>query len=355
MRGEPQPVKTAGPVKTANLETLMQPLTFLRKTFAFAAAALLSWAALPSGTAQAQAWPSRQPIRIVIPYPPGGASDVTARVLAAKLTEALSQSVVVENRPGANGIVALENVAKSAADGYTLLMANLGPNAINPVIYKKLPYDAIKDFTPVMLTTLVPLVLVVNTELGIRDLPGLLAEARKEPGRLSFASAGNGASNHLAGELFNTMAGIQTMHVPYKGDTPAMADLIGGQVTMMFPTAIAAMPHLKSGKLRALAVTSLFRNPQLPDVPSISEAGYPGFKAVSWVGISAPKGTPPAVVARLEKEMENAFKGTPAGKQLEAQGLVMVVSRSVDYSDFIRKEIERWRRVVKVAGIQSPA
>lgn len=346
MRGEPQPVKTAGPVKTANLETLMQPLTFLRKTFAFAAAALLSWAALPSGTAQAQAWPSRQPIRIVIPYPPGGASDVTARVLAAKLTEALSQSVVVENRPGANGIVALENVAKSAADGYTLLMANLGPNAINPVIYKKLPYDAIKDFTPVMLTTLVPLVLVVNTELGIRDLPGLLAEARKEPGRLSFASAGNGASNHLAGELFNTMAGIQTMHVPYKGDTPAMADLIGGQVTMMFPTAIAAMPHLKSGKLRALAVTSKARVPSLPDVPTVSEAGVTGFEAVSWGGVMGPGGLSPAIVERLNTELQTILKMPDVVEKLESLGAEVVATRAAEFDAYLKAEIDKWGKVV---------
>lgn len=352
MRGEPQPVKTAGPVKTANLETLMQPLTFLRKTFAFAAAALLSWAALPSGTAQAQAWPSRQPIRIVIPYPPGGASDVTARVLAAKLTEALSQSVVVENRPGANGIVALENVAKSAADGYTLLMANLGPNAINPVIYKKLPYDAIKDFTPVMLTTLVPLVLVVNTELGIRDLPGLLAEARKEPGRLSFASAGNGASNHLAGELFNTMAGIQTMHVPYKGDTPAMADLIGGQVTMMFPTAIAAMPHLKSGKLRALAVTSKARVPSLPDVPTVSEAGVTGFEAVSWGGVMGPGGLSPAIVERLNTELQTILKMPDVVEKLESLGAEVVATSAAEFDAYLKAEIDKWGKVARGAKVQ---
>lgn len=330
----------------------MQPLSFLRKAQAVVATAVLASASLMSGPTLAQAWPSRQPIRVVVPYPPGGASDVTARVLAAKLTEALGQSVVVENRPGANGIVALENVATTAADGYTLLMANLGPNAINPVIYRKLPYDAIKSFTPIMLTTLVPLVLVVNPGLGIADVPALIAAAKKEPGKLTFASAGNGASNHLAGELFDSMAGIQMMHVPYKGDTPAMADVIGGQVAVMFPTAIAAMPHLKSGKLKALAVTSKARVASLPDVPTVGEAGVPGFEAVSWGGVMGPGGLPPAIVERLNRELQTILKMPDVVEKLESLGAEVVATSPQAFDAYLKAEIDKWGRVARGANVQ---
>lgn len=330
----------------------MQQTSLHRRAFSFAALAAFALMALPSGVAQAQSWPTRQPIRIVIPYPPGGASDVTARTLAAKLTESLGQSVVVENRPGANGIVALENVATSAADGYTLLMANLGPNAINPVIYRKLPYDPVKNFTPVMLTTLVPLVLVVNPGLGLNDLGALLERARKEPGKLDFASAGNGASNHLAGELFNSMAGIKTQHVPYKGDTPAMADVIGGQVAMMFPTAIAAMPHLKSGKLKALAVTSAERVPSLPDVPTMKEAGVAGFEAVSWGGVMGPGNLPPEIVKRLNSDLQTILKMPDVVEKLQSLGAEVVASSPEEFAAYLQSEIDKWGKVARGANVQ---
>ncbi|MFT3805177.1 MAG: tripartite tricarboxylate transporter substrate binding protein [Burkholderiaceae bacterium] len=329
----------------------MQQFSFVRRVLALVAACLAALA-LSTGAAHAQGWPSRQPIRIVIPYPPGGASDVTARTLAAKLTDALGQSVVVENRPGANGIVALELVAKSPADGYTLLMANLGPNAINPVVYKKLPYDAVKDFTPIMLTTLVPLVLVVNPELPVKDLPSLIAMARQSPGKLDFASAGNGASNHLAGELFNSMADIKTTHVPYKGDSPAMSDVIGGQVAMMFPTAIAAMPHLKSGKLRALAVTSAKRVPSLPDVPTMSEAGVPGFEAVSWGGLMGPGNLPPEIVARLNTELQTILKMPDVVEKLQSLGAEVVATSPQAFATYLQAEIDKWGKVARGAGVQ---
>ena len=209
--------------------------------------------------AQAQTWPTKQPIKFIVVYPPGGASDVTARLIATKLSESIGQSVNVENKPGANGIIATEFVAKSPPDGYTLLMANLGPNAINPVIYKKLPYDAIKDFSAITLTTIVPQFIVVSPSLPIYSVNDLISYAKANPGKVTFASAGNGASNHLSGELFNAMAGIKMQHIPYKGDAPGLVDVMAGQVNVALPTAIAAAPHVRSGKLRALAVTSTKR------------------------------------------------------------------------------------------------
>ncbi|HET9652359.1 MAG TPA: tripartite tricarboxylate transporter substrate-binding protein, partial [Usitatibacter sp.] len=221
---------------------------------------------LPLG-AFAQAWPTKMPIKFIVVYPPGGASDVTARLIAAKLTESLGQSVIVENKPGANGIIATDYVAKAAPDGYTILMANLGPNGINPAVYKKLPYDGVKDFAPITLTTIVPQIIVVNPALPVKTPAELIAYAKANPGKVTFASAGNGASNHLSGELFNAMGGIKMTHVPYKGDAPSIIDVMSGTVDVALPTAIAVMNQVKSGKVRAIAVTGTKRLSSLPDVP----------------------------------------------------------------------------------------
>jgi tripartite-type tricarboxylate transporter receptor subunit TctC len=313
-----------------------------RRTTLAALAAL----ALPM-TAHAQAWPSRQPIRFVIPYPPGGASDVTARTLGAKMAESLGQSVVIENRPGANGIIALEHVAKSAPDGYTILMANLGPNAINPVVYSKLPYDAIKDFTPITLTSIVPQIMVVNPSLPVKSVQELIAYIKANPGKVNYASAGNGASNHLSAELFNTMAGVKMVHVPYKGDTPAMTDVIAGTVGVMFPTAIAASPHVKSGKLRAIGVTSTKRIPSLPDIPTVAEAGVPGFEAVSWGGVMAPGGAPPEVVARLNAEINRILKLPDVSEKLQSLGAEIVGSTPQQFAEYLQSEIAKWGKVAR--------
>jgi tripartite-type tricarboxylate transporter receptor subunit TctC len=302
--------------------------------------------------AHAQAWPARQPIRFVIPYPPGGASDVTARELGAKLATALGQSVVIENRPGANGIVALEYVAHQPGDGYTLLMANLGPNAINPAIYSKLPYDPIKDFTPIMLTTLVPQILVVNPNVPVKSVPELIALARSQPGKLDYASAGNGASNHLSAELFDSMAGIDMRHVPYKGDTPAMTDVMAGTVAVMFPTAIAANPHVKSGKLRALAVTSKRRIPAWPDLPTVAEAGVPGFEAVSWGGVMAGPNTPPEIVARLHAELAKIMKMPDIVEKLSGLGAEIVAGTPEEFAAYLKAEIAKWTKVARDANVK---
>ena len=321
-------------------------MTTLKSLARRAALAALVTLALPLA-AHAQAWPARGPIRFVIPYPPGGASDVTARTLGAKLSEILGQAVVIENRPGANGIIALEQVAKAPPDGYTLLMANLGPNAINPVVYSKLPYDAIRDFAPILLTSIVPQILVVNPALPIRTLGELIAYAKANPGKLNFASAGNGASNHLSGELFNAMAGVKMEHVPYKGDTPAMTDVMAGTVAVMFPTAIAATPHVRTGKLRAIAVTSRKRIPSLADVPTVAEGGVPGFEAVSWGGVMATAGTPPDVVARLNAEYNRILKMPDVAAKLESLGAEIVGGTPDEFATYLKAEIAKWGKVAR--------
>jgi len=309
-------------------------------------------AACAGFAAAAQDWPARQQIRFVVPYPPGGASDVTARLLGAKLTEALNQAVVVDNRPGANGIIALENVAKSDPDGYTLLMANLGPNAINAAIYSKLPFDPIKDFTPITLTTVVPLVVLVNPSLPIHSMGDLIAQAKAAPNQLSFASAGTGAANHLAGEMMKSMAGIQMLHVPYKGDTPSIQDVIAGNVSMMFPTLIGGMPLIDSGKLRPIAVTSIKRAPALPKLPTVAESGIPDFDAVSWGGVMGPAGMPPEIVQRLNAEIVKILKMPDVQEKLAGLGAQIVASSPDDFAKYLKAEIDKWGKVARESNIR---
>ena len=303
------------------------------------------------GFAAAQDYPAK-PIRIVIPYPPGGASDVTARLLAQKMAEAWGQQVVPDNRPGANGIVALEHVAKSAPDGYTLLMANLGPNAINPAVYAKLPYDAIKDFSTITLTTLVPQVLVAGPALAAKNIQELIALARANPGKINYGTGGNGSANHLAVELMASIAGVKLTAVPYKGDAPAMADAISGQVSMTLPTVLAATPHIKSGKLRPLAVTTKARVTALPEVPTMQEAGVPGYESMSWGGLMAPAGTPPAVINKLHAEFARILKLPDIVERMEGLGSTVVGSGPAEFSAFLQAEIRKWDGVAKKAGIR---
>jgi len=321
-----------------------------RYTALFAMLALTAGLAAWS-TASAQAYPAR-PIRFVIPYPPGGASDVTARTLGAKMAETWGQQVLVDNRAGANGIIALELAAKAPPDGYTILMANLGPNAINPSVYTKLPYDPIKDFSPVTLTTLVPQLLVVHPSLPAKSVQELVALAKTRPTQLSFASAGIGASNHLSGELFRMMAGIKLTHVPYKGDTPAMTDIIAGQVAIMFPTAIAATPHVKSAKLRALAATSAKRIASMPDLPTVAESGIAGFEAVSWGGVMAPAGTPKDIVAKLHAEITRILGLPDVRERLSGLGAEIVASTPAEFAAYLRSEIDKWSKVARAANVK---
>src|SRR5512144_2335881 len=269
--------------------------------------------------AWAQDYPTK-PIRIVVPFPPGGATDLLARAVAQRLTEKWGQAVLVDNRPGAGGNIGSELVAKSAPDGYTLEMGTVGTHSINASLYAKMPYDHVKDFVPIILVAGVPNVLVVNPALPVNSVQELVAYAKANPGKLNFASSGNGTSIHLSGELFKVMAGVQMTHVPYKGSAPALQDLIGGQVQLMFDNLPPSLPQIKAGKLRALAVTTATRSPALPDLPTIAESGLPGFEASSWFGIVAPAGTPPAIVAKLNAEVAKWLASPEAQEKLLALG-----------------------------------
>lgn len=304
---------------------------------------------LLAASASAQTYPTK-PIRIVVPFPPGGATDILARDVAQRLTEAWGQSVIVDNRPGAGGNIGSELVAKSSPDGYTLEMGTVGTHAINASLYAKMPYDHVKDFTPVILVAGVPNVLVVTPSLPVNSVAELIAYAKANPGKLNFASSGNGTSIHLSGELFKVMAGVQMTHIPYKGSAPALQDLITGQVQLMFDNLPPSLPQIKAGKLRALAVTSAARAPALPDVPTLAESGLPGFEASSWFGILAPAGTPAPIVAKLNAEVA-AWLATPEAKEkLQKQGANAAGGSPDDFAKHIAAETTKWAKVVKESG-----
>jgi tripartite-type tricarboxylate transporter receptor subunit TctC len=297
------------------------------------------------------AYPSR-PLHLIVPFPPGGSTDILARVLGQKLSEVLEQPVVVDNRPGAGGSIGAEAAAKAAPDGYTLLMGQLGPLAVSPAIYKKLPYDPVKSFAPVCLMAIVPSVLVVNTSLPFSSAAELIAYAKKNPGRLTYGSAGNGSTSHLTTEYFKLATGTDILHVPYKGVGPMLTDLVSGQVAMGINGAPAVMPHVTSGRLRALAVTSLARVPSLPDIPTLDEAGVKGFEANGWYGIVAPAGTPSAIVLRLNSGIRRAV-GTPELRaRLDAEGAIPAGGTPEEFGALIASEIVRWGTVLKKAGIE---
>lgn len=300
--------------------------------------------------AQADTFPSK-PIRFVVPYPPGGASDVTARLIADKLGPMLGQPVIVENRPGANGIVALEAVAKSPADGYTILMGNVGPNAINAGLYPRLPYDPLKSFAPIMLTTTVPIVLVVNPASGITNTQQLIALAKASPGKVKFASGGPGSATHLTGELFKDKAGIDIVHVPYKGDVPAMTDVMGGHVNFTFATAIAAAPFIAQGRLRALATASKARPASLAQYPTVAEAGVTDFESTSWGGVLAPAGTPQPVIALLNDRLAKVMALPELREKLEKMGVEIVSGPPEQFAGYLQSEIVKWTAVIKTAGV----
>jgi tripartite-type tricarboxylate transporter receptor subunit TctC len=299
--------------------------------------------------ASAQSYPNRA-IRLVVPFPAAGTTDILARAAAQKLTEAFGQSVVVDNRPGAAGNIGSDLVAKSAPDGYTLLMGTVGTHAINPSLYSKMPYDHVKDFVPVVLVAGVPNVLVVNPALPVNSVADLIKLAKDKPGQINFASSGSGTSIHLSGELFKTMAGVDITHIPYKGSSPALTDLMGGQVQIMFDNLPSALPQIKAGKLRAIAVTSLKRAPVLPDVPTISESGLPGFEASSWFGVLAPAGTPAPIVARINAEVNKWLQSTDARERLLSQGAEAAGGSPEQFANHIRAESEKWAKVVKASG-----
>ena len=307
----------------------------------------LGMAAL-AGNATAQAWPIK-PVKLVVPYPPGGPTDIVARVIGQRLQAQTGQPFVVENRPGAGGNTGAEAVARSTPDGYTLLVATTA-HAINPWLFKSLSYNFSRDFSPISLLTSGPLVVVVNPGLPAKNISELITLAKADPGKLNFASSGNGQSTHLSAELFNTMAGTQIKHIPYKGSAPALADTIGGQTQLMFDTMLSAMPHVRAGKLRALAVTSTKRSPAAPEIPTVAESGMPGFEAIAWNGLLAPAGTPRDVLSKISTELRTAMEQADVRERFEAQGFTAAWNTPLAFSTFIGAELEKWGRVVKASG-----
>ncbi len=315
--------------------------------FVRALAAALIVVAAPVVLGQA-AYPTK-PVRLVVPFPAGGTTDLLARAAAQKLSEAWGQQMIVDNRPGAAGNIGAELVAKSTPDGYTLLMGTVGTHAINASLYAKMPYDHVKDFTPVILVAGVPNVLVVNPQLPVNTVPELIAYAKANPGKLNFASSGSGTSIHLSGELFKTMTGVQMTHVPYKGSAPALTDLIGGQVQLMFDNLPSSLAFIKAGKLRAIAVTGTTRAPALPDVPTVADT-VPGFEASSWFGILAPAGTPRDIVMKINGETSKWLASPDAKEKLAAQGANVAGGTPEDFAKHIQAETAKWAKVVKESG-----
>ncbi|WP_050831648.1 tripartite tricarboxylate transporter substrate binding protein, partial [Bordetella pertussis] len=308
-------------------------------------------AALAAPAAVAAPFPDR-PVRLVVPYPPGGGADIFARTLSEPLAAQLGQPVIVENRPGANGIIGTDAVARAAPDGYTILLGNSGPNAINQAIYPDLPYDAVDSFEEVSLIGYTTHVLVVHPGVQARSVTELIALARRSPGQLNFASTGQGGTPHLAGELFKLMTGTDMVHVPYKGASPSNADVIAGQVQLTFNTLPPLMTSIRAGKVRALAVTGKQRSQLLPEVPTIDEAGVAGYDVQTWYGIHAPAGTPAAVVDRLNQALVAVLSNAQVRAALVGQGYEVATSTPGEFSRMVRDDVAKWRKVVKEAKVK---
>lgn len=300
--------------------------------------------------ASAQAGYPTKPVRLVVPFPAGGTTDILARAVAQKLSETWGQQVIVDNRPGAGGNIGSEVVAKSVPDGYTLMMGTVGTHAINPSLYARMPYDHVKDFAPVILVAGVPNVLVVNPSLPVKSVQELIAYGKAHPGALNFASSGNGTSIHLSGELFRTMTGVEMTHVPYKGSAPALTDLVGGQVQLMFDNLPSSLAFIKAGKLRALAVTSAERSTALPDVPTLAESGLKGFEASSWFGVLAPAGTPSDIVTKINAAVASWLATPEARDRLAGQGALAAGGSPGAFAKHIGDETAKWQKVVKASG-----
>ena len=302
-----------------------------------------------AATGAAAQYPSK-PIHIIVPSAPGDGSDLTARLISDKLSTALGQPVIVENKLGAGGVVGTEFAARQPADGYTLIMANAGSHAINAALYSKLSYDPAKDFTAVALVAVSPNMMSINPSLPVKTVGEFIAYAKAHPGEINYASGGNGSSAHLSAELFKSMTGIQMNHVPYKGSTPALTDLIGGQVQVMIGNLPPMLPHVKAGKLRALAVTTLKRYPGLSDIPTVAESGLAGFETVAWFGLFAPAGTPKEIVARLNREVNTIAAQPDTRERLLALGMEPALGSPEDYTARQLADIAKWNKVVTASG-----
>ena len=299
--------------------------------------------------AHAQAWPSK-PIKWVVPFAPGGTTDILARTVGEKLALALGQPVIIENKPGAGGGLGADFTAKAAPDGYTIMGGTISTHAINASLYKNLPYDPVKDFVAITLIARVPNMLVINPAVPAKDVKELIALLKASPNKYSFASSGNGTSQHLSGELFKSMSGTDMQHIPYKGSPPALQDVMGGQVTMTFDNITTAWPLAKAGKLRALAVTTAKRSSIAPDVPTLAESGLPGFEVGSWQGVFAPAGTPPEIVKRLNAEIVKALNLPDVREKLSGLGAEIVADSPEEFSALVKAEVVKWADVVKKSG-----
>ncbi len=314
--------------------------------FAVGLASLFALAA--SASAQAQSWPSK-PLRIVVGFPPGASADVAARLVAAKMSESLGQTVLIENKPGAGSNIATESVVRAPADGYTLLLGTIA-NTINASLSKNLPFDFGRDLAPVASLASLPNLLVVTPSLGVATVQELVAAAKRKPGEILYGSSGNGTGPHLSGELFNLMAGVKLTHVPYKGSPPAMTDLLGGRVQAMFAPASTALPHIKAGTLKVLAVSSAQRTGSSPELPTIAESGLPGFETSVWFGLLAPAGTPRDIIERLNREANRALADPAVKTQFAAQGIDGMGGTAEQFAAYIKDETAKWARVVQASG-----
>ena len=312
-------------------------------------AAVLALCAASAALAQGVPYPSK-PVRLIVPFPPGGAVDYYARAVQTRLGETLGQPVVIENRAGAGGMIGAELVAKSPPDGYTLLVGNIAALAMNVGLYAKMPYDPVKDLTPVMRTVAVDYVMVVHPSVPARTVEELVAYARANPGKLSYGSAGSGSAPHLSMELFKQRAGIDLVHIPFKGGGPMVTDLLGGQIQVVIGDQANLMPHVKAGKLRALAVGTLVRSVNYPDLPTIAESGYPGFEARAWQGIAGPAGLPPDLTRQIQAAIAKTMAMPDVRAKLVEGGLDPIVSSPEEFGEFIRAEIAKWSKVAKDVG-----
>jgi len=330
----------------------MKQISESRRAFtagAVSLAAVLAGGLAVATPAAAQTYPTK-PITIVVPFPAGGTTDILARIISQGLGKELGQSVIIDNRGGAGGNIGGALAAKAPADGHTLFMGTVGTHAINGALYKKMPFDHIKDFAPLTRVAMVPNLLVAHPSQPFKTVKELIAYAKANPGKVNFGSSGNGSSIHLSGELFRSMTGIDMVHVPYKGSAPAVADLLGGQIGIMFDNMPSAIQHVRSGKLRPIAVTTAKRSPELPDVPTVAEAGVPGYEATSWFGMFAIANTPAPVVARIHAALTKVLADPEVKKQIAAQGGELVIEKPQQFADFIAKETAKWSKVVKDSG-----
>lgn len=308
--------------------------------------------ALPAALAQPASYPNK-PIRIIVPFAVGGIADTFGRVIGIKLTEAWGQPVIVENKTGAGGNIGAELVAKSPPDGYTLVIGNNGTHAVNVSLFKTIPFDPVKDFAPVAHIMEAESLLVVNPAVKANSVREIIELARAQPGKLSYASGGLGTTSHLAGELFKSTAKVDIVHVPYKGNSPAIADLLGGQTQLSFATMPTVLPHVKAGKLRAIASIGLARTAALPDVPTVAESGLPGFEVSNWIGLFAPAGTAPDIVAKLNAEVQKIMQSPDVQKRLEAEGARFIPTTPGQFASFQREELVKWAKIIKEANIKA--